>query len=163
MQDASIVFLGSLTEISPPLAGFVTFGFDVRLVYKGDVGATAQVSTFSTAENCGFGDTARRGEWLVFGFTFPGDESTPPLLSTCSPSGPLATDTALPIELGEGRTPPGAEEYVPVLSGRQADAYYGSVTDPRDTARAIVGAVAVVVGVGIVARLLAGRRRFVVR
>ena len=62
-----------MNEISPPTAeGLVSLDFDVRLVYKGEVGATADVTTFATAEECGFGDTARRGEWLVFATTSPG-------------------------------------------------------------------------------------------
>ncbi len=164
MDDASVVFLGSLMEISNPTAeGLVSLGFDVRLVYKGEVGVAAELTTFAKTEDCGFGDTARRGEWLVFATTFAGPDAGPPLLTTCSPSGPLTSTSVLPVELGQGRAPPGAEEYVPVVAGAPLDTYLGEVTDPEVTARRIATALAIVVGVGIAARLLAGRRRTVVR
>ena len=164
MSDASEVFLGSLTDISPPTAeGLVNFDFDVRLVYKGEVPATITVATFATVEGCGFGDTARRGEWLVFTNSFEGADAGPPLLTTCSPSGPLTSSSVLPTELGQGRAPPGAEAYVPALAATQHDTFVGAVTDPRDTVRSILGALAVLVVVGVGARLLAGRRRLVVR
>ena len=88
MQDSSLVFVGSLTEIQPAADNLVELHFDVRLSFKGDVGATVDVASFASAEDCGIGETARRGSWLVFAYTFPGGSGLP-LLSTCSPSTPL--------------------------------------------------------------------------
>lgn len=162
MIDASIVFYGSLTDISAPVDGLVTMTFDIRLVYKGDTGATTTVRTFASAEDCGFGTNARRGDWLVFGYSIPpGDDD--PLLTTCSPSMPVSANTVLPVELGQGRAPPGAAEITPLVPVSTLPTWFGSVTDPRDTVRAIVAAAGLVVVIGIVARLLAGRRRIVVR
>lgn len=162
MIDASVVFYGSLTDISSPLDGLVTMTFDVRLVYKGDIEATTTVRTFVSAEDCGFGDSARRGDWLVFGYSLPpGDDA--PLLTTCSPSAPVSANTVLPVELGQGRAPPGAASLTPLVPVSTIPTWFGSVTDPRDTLRSIVTAVGLVVVIGVAARLLAGRRRTVVR
>jgi hypothetical protein len=161
MRDSAIVFLGSLVEISPPTDELVTLSFDVRLVYKGELGLTTELVTFAAADQCGVGDTARRGEWLVFGYEIPGGDGQP-LLSTCSPSAQIASNTVLPVELGEGRAPPGAESLTPAVVTTVLT-YRGAVTDPQETATALTSAVALLIVVGVVARLLAGRRRLVVR
>lgn len=160
MDDSAIVFLGSLMEVSPPVDELVTLSFEVRLVYQGDVGATTELVTFATTDQCGVGDTARRGEWLVFGYAIPGGEGLP-LLSTCSPSTPISSTTVLPVELGEGRPPPGADSLTPPVV-TTALTYRGALTDPRETATSIGTAAALVAAVGVVARLLAGRRRAIV-
>ncbi len=162
MRDASEVFYGSLTDISAPVDGLVTMSFDVRLVYKGEVGATTTANTFASAEECGFGETARRGDWLVFAYAMPGGGDDPPLLVSCSPSTPVASGSQLPIELGQGRAPPDAEAQTPVPVN-SAPTWFGSVTDPRDTWRAVLAAVALTIVIGVVARILAGSRRTVVR
>ncbi len=161
IRDSAIVFLGSLTDISPPANDLVTLSFDVRLVYKGDLELTTEVVTFATADQCGVGDTARRGEWLVYGYEIPGGDGRP-LLSTCSPSTAIASNTVLPVEIGEGKAPPGADSLTPAAVTTVLT-FRGAVTDQRETATTIGAAIAVVVVVGVVARLLAGRRRLVIR
>ena len=162
MTDSAAVFLGTLTEISPPENGIVTLAFDVRLVYKGDVAATILLQTFASVEDCGIGKNAQRGDWLVFAYAIPGGTG-PPLLSTCSPSMLLTSTTRLPVEIGQGKAPPGAAAYVPANAGPVGATFYGTVTDPRDTRNKILVVVGLVVVIGLAARLLAGRRRFVVR
>jgi hypothetical protein len=161
MADAGLVFVGSLASVSAPVDGQVTLHFDVRLVYKGEVAATVDVATFASAEDCGLGDSPRRGDWLVFAYTFAGTTGLP-LLSTCSPSVPLVAGEDLPLQLGEGRAPPGAvQEAAPVVT--TPIILTGTVPDPAETLRTLGGVVALFVVVGVVARLLAGRRRLVVR
>ena len=132
MEDASVVFYGSLTEIAASTDGLVSLDFDVRLVYKGDVAAETKIATFASAEDCGVGETARRGDWLVFGYSIPGGDGTP-LLTTCSPSTPISAGTQLPIELGQGRSPPGAEAFTPAVAVTSTPTWFGSVTDHRAT------------------------------
>lgn len=161
MQDSSLVFVGSLTEIQPAADNLVELHFDVRLSFKGDVGATVDVASFASAEDCGIGETARRGSWLVFAYTFPGGSGLP-LLSTCSPSTPLVDGSDLPIELGKGVVPAGViAEQEPVVTAPVV--LLGTIPDPNDGVRAVAWCGALIAGIGVTARLLAGRRRLVVR
>ena len=165
MSDSAVVFLGSLTDITPSVTDptLVDLTFDVQLVYKGDVAAQATLTTFASPEDCGIGTTARRGDWLIFGYAIPGGDQSRPLVSTCSPSALVTTNSKLPIEIGEGRAPPGAKTDAPVATAPEYPILVGEVTDPRDTFQTIAQGAALLVVVGVVARLLAGRRRAVVR
>lgn len=158
LAEATVVFTGELqtVESAPPLT---VMGFQVDGVYKGDTTTAFSVATFSNIDECGLGTAPPLGRWLVFAVQFPPDNGVF-YASACGPTGPLG-DQPLAPELGAARLPVDA---TPVTTTSPPTTLAPVVEPAEDSGwqRPVLLAVAAMVGLGLVSRILAGRRRVVV-
>ena len=158
LAEATVVFTGELqtVESAPPLT---VMGFQVDGVYKGDTTTAFSVATFSNVDECGLGTAPPLGRWLVFAVQFPPDTGVF-YASACGPTG-LLGDQPLAPELGVARLPVDA---TPVTTTSPPTTLL-TVVEPADDSgwqRPVVLAAAAMVVLGLVSRILAGRRRVVV-
>jgi hypothetical protein len=159
LGSQQVAFIGELTtsEIVDPLA---VYTFTVSGIYKGEATLETKVGTLLSTDDCGIGPDALPGRWLVFASRFP-DETGPLLMNRCTATGPLPLDQPIPAELGEAQLPP---ELV-----QAAEAPVVTVPPPRivwkglpDWRPPVIKVSIVFVALGLLARLLAGRRRSIV-
>ena len=158
LAEATVVFTGDLqtVESEGPLT---VMGFQVDGVYKGDTTTAFSVATFSNIDECGLGTAPPPGRWLVFAVQFP-PENGVFYASACGPTGPLGAEP-LAAELGAARPPTDA---APVAT-TSPPTIAAPVVEPADDSgwqRPVLLAAAAMAVVGLVSRLLAGRRRVVV-
>jgi hypothetical protein len=158
LAEATVVFTGDLqtVEAEGPLT---VMGFQVDGVYKGDTTTAFSVATFSNIDECGLGTAPPPGRWLVFAVQFPPDNGVF-YASACGPTGPLGAEP-LAAELGAARPPTDA---APVAT-TSPPTIAAPVVEPADDSgwqRPVLLAAAAMAVVGLVSRLLAGRRRVVV-
>ena len=158
LAEATVVFTGELqtVESAPPLT---VMGFQVDGVYKGDTPTAFSVATFSNIDECGLGTAPPLGRWLVFAVQFPPDNGVF-YASACGPTG-LLGDQPPAAELGVARLPVDA---TPVTTTSPPTTLAPVVEAPTDSGwqRPVALAAAAMVVVGLVSRILAGRRRVVV-
>ncbi|MET0910308.1 MAG: hypothetical protein ABWZ99_12625 [Ilumatobacteraceae bacterium] len=158
LAEATVVFTGDLqtVESEGPLT---VMGFQVDAVYKGDIATSFSVATFSNIDECGLGTAPPLGRWLVFAVQFP-PENGVFYASACGPTGLLGAEPLAP-ELGAARLPVDA---TPVTTTSPPTTAAPVVGPPQDSGwkRPVLLAAAAMAGLGLVSRLLAGRRRVVV-
>jgi hypothetical protein len=159
LASQQVAFVGELTtsELVDPLA---VYTFTISGIYKGEATLETKVGTLLSVDDCGIGPDALPGRWIVFASRFP-DETGPLLMNRCTATGPLPTDQPIPVELGEAVLPP---ELV-----QAPEAAPPAVAPPRivwkglpDWRPPVVKASIVFIGLGLLARILAGRRRSIV-
>lgn len=159
LTEATVVFTGELLSVegAPPLT---IMGFQVDGVYKGDVPTSFRVATFSNVDECGFGTAPPLGRWVVFAVQFP-PENGVFYTSACGPTGLVAADQPLTPELGAARPPADA---VPATTIPPPTTVAAVIDAPGDSdwKRPVLLAAAAMVALGLVSRVLAGRRRVVV-
>ena len=151
-----MVFTGELIAVTP---GEVLTGLDfkVDVIYKGEVTYLQSVATLANPDDCGLVDPVL-GKWMIFANQFP-DETGPLVVGACSPSAPLVAGDDLAPELVNGRIPadkpgppPTSEPVVISINGEL----------PPDWRPAAVTSSVALLALGLVARVLAGRRRRIV-
>ena len=159
LNDSTVVFTGELqtVEDATPL---VIMGFEVDGVYKGDIPTAFRVATFSNIDECGLGTAPPLGRWVVFATQFPADVG-PFYTSACTPTALLPADQVVPAELGAARPPIDAAP-VATTSPPTTAAPVAAVPTETDWKRPVMVAAGLMIALGLVARLLAGRRKLVV-
>jgi hypothetical protein len=163
LAEATVVFTGELVGVTQE-APVAVLEFAVDTVFKGDVSASYRVASSLDIAACGLGPAPPAGRWLVYGTEFP-PGSGAIFTNACSGTSLLAADEVLPEALGAGRPPPGAPPpTVPVTIGFSASTAPASVTEAdRGISRPIILTIVGLALIGVVARVLAGRRNAVVR
>ena len=158
LNDSTVVFTGELqtVEAATPL---VIMGFEVDGVYKGDIPTAFRVATFSNIDECGLGTAPPLGRWVVFATQFPADGG-PFYTSACTPTALITADQALAPELGAAR-PPIDSAPVATTSPPTTQVLAPAVPTETDWKRPVMVAAGLMIALGLVARLLAGRRRLV--
>ncbi len=168
---ADVIFSGQLATANVPQSaptGFeaATYKFKVDRVFKGTVKAAATVYSLAAANSCGFTGMSLGGDYVIFATVIEHDNPYRPhgaadgslYADSCSGSLTLGTLTGPPTYLGVGLRPPGA------ASGSRSQAQERAAQilehDNSWTEPVILAALALA-GVGLVARLLAGKRRTV--
>ena len=156
IAEHQVVFTGELLAVLP---GEVLTGLDfkVDVIYKGQVTYLQSVATLANPDDCGLLNPVL-GKWMIFANQFP-DETGPLVVSACSPSAPLIAGNDLAPELVNGRVPadrpgppPTSEPVVISINGEL----------PPDWRPAAVASSVALLALGLIARVLAGRRRRVV-
>jgi len=159
LTEATVAFVGELQSVQP-VDTLTVMSFRVDAVYKGDVPTAFSVATFSNPDECGFGTSPQLGEWMVFAVQFPPTDGVF-YASACSPSGPIQPGQAVPIELGAGRPPSDAVPSATTSPPTTLSPIVGAA-DTNDWIRPVAMAAIAMAALGLVARILAGRRRLVV-
>lgn len=159
LTEATVVFAGELQSVAP-VDTLTVMSFRVDGVYKGEVPTSFNVATFSNVDECGFGAAPPLGQWLVFAVQFPpGDGAY--YASACTPSGLLEPGQPLPAELGAARPPSDAAPTATTSPPTTLSPIVGAA-ETNEWIRPVTIAVIAMAAVGVVSRLLAGRRRVVV-
>lgn len=153
--DSQVIFTGELVEVIPGET-LDTLRFNVDLVYKGDVSYDMPVATLSSSDDCGL-DNPPLGKWMIFASQFP-DATGPLIVNTCGPSAPLVAGEDLAPEFVNGVPPPDTP-IPPSTSAAPPVSIAGEL--PSDWRPPAIASGFALVVLGLVSRLLAGRRRTV--
>ena len=170
---ADVIFSGELATANVPQSaptGFeaAIYKFKVDRVFKGTVAAAATVYSLAAANSCGFTGMTLGGDYVIFATVIQHDNRYRPTgtpdgglyADACSGSLTLATLTGPPTYLGVGLRPVGVGPATDSRTKAQQRAAEILKDDNKWTEPVITAALALA-GVGLVARLLAGRRRTV--
>lgn len=171
LGSADAAFIGTLSSYTvTPLANGVnepaTYTFAVESVFKGTVPSTAVVFSFADPGSCGLVSMETGIRYVVFATLVRSDSFHPTgapegklMSTTCDGTQMLAADAAAPDYLGNAAPP------VTAATGNTLAPVTLELPPAPDTTwkRSLAIAVGAVVAIGIVARLLSGRQRHVVR
>lgn len=159
LTEATVAFVGELQSVQP-VDTLTVMSFRVDGVYKGEVPTAFNVATFSNPDECGLGTSPTLGQWIVFAVQFPPTDGAF-YASACSPSGLLEPGVPLPVELGTARPPSDAVQPATTSPPTTASPVVGAA-DTNDWVRPVAIAALAMAALGVISRILAGRRRLVV-
>lgn len=171
LNAADAVFAGTLSSFTiTPLPNGVnepaTYSFRVDAVYKGTVPSAAVVFSFADPGSCGLVSMETGIRYLVFATLVRADVFHPTgapvgtmMATTCDGTQPLAADAAPPAFLSSAAPP------VTAAPGNSLPAVALQLPPQPDTTwkNSLAIVVGAIVALGIIARLLSGRRREIVR
>jgi hypothetical protein len=151
-----VVFTGELIG-SQPGDPLIVLDFKVDLIYKGEVAYLQKLATWVKPDDCGLLEPAL-GKWLIVADRFP-SVTGPLIVTACSASTPLIAGDPLPAELANGRYPADRPDVAPPASIVMPDL---RIVGPRNYTTPALYAGGALGALGLLSRLLMGRRRVVV-
>src|SRR4051794_32792508 len=171
---ADVIFSGQLATANVPQSaptGFeaAVYKFKVERVFKGTVTAAATVFSLAAANSCGLTGMTLGGDYVIFATVIEHDNPYRPLgtpdgglyAGACQGSLTLSTLTGPPTYLGVGLRPKGAGAVADSAHAKAQQRAAQILKHDNKWTQSVITAALALAAVGLVARLLAGRRRTV--